>query len=143
MYISSYHIQNVIRAYGQRIERRSLSTFKPANVTPGPDSISISSQAKQRQVTEKVAKEIVSRATGRTASSDISRALVDRLESEFGGTLDVLSDKEKDTEFKFRVIDADKGEIIKELSSQHVHEVIEKLYNIIERQATRNGSNTD
>ena len=127
MNISTHHIQNVIRAYGQRVERRSLARLKAVTQsTPqGPDSISISSEARQKQVTQKITSDMLARA-GKDYSGQVSEKIVERLGSEFGGKINIAKDKGKN--FKFRVITPRKGEAIKELTSEHITRIVEHLY---------------
>ncbi len=133
MNISSHHIQNVIRAYGQRVERRSLARLKAASqpVPRGPDSISISSEARQKQITQKITSDILSRA-GKDVSAKVSEQVVERLGNEFGGTIDIISSREKGKNFKFRVINDEKGEVVKELSPEDITKVVERLYDMVD-----------
>ncbi len=135
MNISSHHIQNVIRAYGQRVERRSLARLKAASqpVPRGPDSISISSKARQKQITQKITSDILSRA-GKDVSAKVSEQVVERLGNEFGGTIDIISNRDKGKNFKFRVINDEKGEVIKELTPEDITKVVERLYDMVDKE---------
>lgn len=135
MNISSHQIQNVIRAYGQRVERRGLARMRPSAPQSVLDSINISSEAKNKQIAEKVAADIVSRVTGGSVNGQeevVNNGLFERLGSELGGKIDVLKDEEKKGSFKFRVVNPDKGEVIKELDPEDVQKVISRLYDKIE-----------
>ncbi len=137
MNVSSHHIQNVIRAYGQRVDRRSLARLKAA-VQPaprGPDSVNISSEARQKQLAQKVTSDILARA-GKDVSGKVSQQVVERLGHELGGSLDLVNSKEKGKSFKFRVIDNKKGEVIKELTPEDVTRVVEKLYDKVNSDVT-------
>ncbi len=135
MNISSHHIQNVIRAYGQRVERRSLARLKAASqpAPRGPDSISISSAARQKQITQKITSDILARA-GKDVSGKVSEKVVERLGNEFGGTIDLISSKEKEKNFRFRVISDKIGEEVKELTPEDITKVVERLYNMVDKE---------
>ncbi len=138
MNISSHHIQNVIRAYGQRIERRSLARLKASSAqgqgaSRGPDSISISTEARQKQITQKITSDILARA-GKDNSGQVSEKVVERLGSEFAGSVDILSNKERAKNFKFRVINSDKREIIKELTTEDITKVVGRLYDMVDKE---------
>ena len=139
MNISTHHIQNVIRAYGQRIERRSLARLKAVSqqsAPSGPDSISISKAARQKQITQRITSEILARA-GKESNNQVSQKVVERLGAEFGGTIDILSNKDKGKNVKFRVINPDKGEVIKELTPQDITKVVERLYDMVDNEDTQ------
>jgi chromosomal replication initiation ATPase DnaA len=135
MNISSHHIQNVIRAYGQRVERRSLARLKAASqpAPRGPDSISISSAARQKQITQKITSDILARA-GKDVSGKVSEKVVERLGNEFGGTIDLISSKEKEKNFRFRVISDKIGEEVKELTPEDITKVVERLYDMVDKE---------
>ncbi len=141
MNISSHHIQNVIRAYGQRVERKSLARLKAASqpVPRGPDSITISSEARQKQLAQKVTSDILARA-GKDVNGKVSQQVVERLGNEFGGSLDLVTNRDKGKNFKFRVIDNKKGEVIKELTPEDVTRVVEKLYDKVNQDVTSEDS---
>ena len=135
MNISSHHIQNVIRAYGQRVERRSLARLKTASqpAPRGPDSISISSAARQKQITQKITSDILARA-GKDVSGKVSEKVVERLGNEFGGTIDLISSKEKGKNFRFRVISDKIGEELKELTPEDITKVVERMYDMVDKE---------
>ncbi len=127
MTISSYHIQNIIRAYGQRLGRRSSRLKVGAESRrPTPDMVTISEEGKKRQIAENLANELVARlGDGREQALDPS--LVERLSSELGGRLEVASKEKDESGFRFKVLDPDKGEIIKEFSAQNIDELLRNL----------------
>ncbi len=135
MNISSHHIQNVIRAYGQRVERRSLARLKAASqpVPRGPDAISISTEARQKQITQKITSDILTRA-GKDVAGKVSEKVVERLGNEFGGAIDIISNKEKGKNFKFRVINDKTGEQVKELTPEDITKVVERLYDMVDKE---------
>lgn len=142
MNISSHHIQNVIRAYGQRVERRSLAQLKAVTqpVPRGPDSISISSEARQRQVTQEITSDMFARA-GKEHGGGVREKIIERLGSELGGKIDILKDKGK--KIKFRVITPDKDETVKELTPEHITKIIEHIYGNMVNENTILGTGMD
>ncbi len=138
MNITSYHIQNVIRAYGQRVGRRkNLSTILPEGQGRSPDVISISSEAKQRQVMERLAAEIVNRVQGETQNPTLGPQIYDRLSQELGGRLDVTPDLQKESGFRFRVVDPEKGDVLKELSAKDTEELVNGIYQRMVQEAKK------
>ena len=131
MNISPYHVQNVIRAYGQRISRRNLLNVKTDPNRYSLDIVNISEEAKGRQITEKVATEIISRAKGVKADPRLGAHLIERLGEELGGRLSGLKEEEKG--FKFIVVDSSGGEVVKELSAKDTEQLILSVYDRIER----------
>ena len=123
----SRQIQNVIRAYGQRVNKGSLARVRPSLPQSVTDSITISSEAKNKQIADKVASEIISRVTGKNSEEMLNYGLVDRLGAELGGKLDISSDKEKRGGFRFRVVDPEKGEVIKELNTEDLQQVVSRI----------------
>ncbi len=134
MNIASYQIQNVIRAYGQRIGRKGITRLRSSSVAKSstPDVITISAEAKQRQITERIASDIISRVRGNNAGPDLSPRIVERLNKELGGNFDILPDQDLKNGFKFRVIDADKGEVVRVLSSQDSENLIRRMCSAVE-----------
>lgn len=137
MNISSYHIQNVIRAYGQRVGRRGLSQLKSTGQTVIPDVISISPEAKRRQITETVAMEIVSRVKGQDMELSADPHLAEKLGAELNGMIQIDRSYEKGKGLKFRIVDYDKGETIKELSPKDREVMIGRLYDMIEARTVK------
>lgn len=84
MNVSFYHIQNVVKAYGQRTGRlRRLGNLRLDGPYPGSDVISISPEAKRKQIAETVAADVVSRARGQDpADLRKQQEIVDRLDAE-------------------------------------------------------------
>ncbi len=120
MNISSFQIQNVIKAYGQRIERSGLSRLKRLNSqrSTGPDRISISAEAKKKQLLNKVADGLIEKAKFTAMDSDENSRLLKRFEKE----------SDKGNAIKFMKIDRD-GESFREL---HPDKDLNGIYSKIE-----------
>jgi len=131
MNVSSFHIQHVIKAYGQRIGRRSLLSLKSSSLAkPSSDIISISTEAKRRQVIDQITSDIVSRAKSHEIDSDIDERLFEKIGGKLADPLDLISGQEETPDFRFRVL-SDKegnGEGIKELSINDLKKMVENLY---------------
>lgn len=134
MNITSFQIQNVIKAYGQRVERRGLGRLKRSGHTVTPDRISISSEAKKRQVLNKVVDSIIEKAKF-TSSNGIDRdSLLERLGEQLGGRLDILeSGSGPNFSIRFKVIDEEKGEVIRELNPEEdLKDLMDNIYSKLE-----------
>ena len=94
MNISSYQLQNVIRAYGQRIRHNGLSKLKATNRSPAFDTISISPKAKRRQIIEKLAFEILSATKNQNETIASNQNLLEKLRKELDDNLEVLLNKD-------------------------------------------------
>ena len=130
MNITSCHIQNVIKAYGQRLERRGIYKLKLNGATrgPSPDTITISPQAKKKQLVEQIASGLVSRAQGENQQEIINENLLKRLGEQFGGEIDIIPQKDKEKGFKFKVITENQTETVRELSFDDLKKMVENLY---------------
>ncbi len=132
MNITSFHIQHVIKAYGQRIGRRSGSRLKLTGGSKGqtPDIISISTEAKRRQVIDQITHDIVSRAKGQDKGFAIQQNVFEKIGERLGGSIDLIKGDDQEPDFKFRVL-SDKegdGETLKELSISDLKKMVDNLY---------------
>ncbi len=131
MNISSFHIQHVIKAYGQRLGRRRFSRLNMNGGKPKtPDIISISTEAKRRQVIDQIAHDIVSRAKGNDEKNFVAHGFLEQIGKKLGGSLDLIPEAGSKTDFKFRLISGKEGEgeTIKELSINDLKKMVENLY---------------
>jgi len=124
MDISTYHIQNVIRAYGRRsgrlkgVRRRGLNSK-----TPQRDVITISAEAKKRQITEKVSVEIMNRL--KEQSYPKPQVLSGELAKDLGDlNLQIMKDDKTKSSLKFRVIDENQNESLKEITYQQLESIM-------------------
>ena len=124
MDISTYHIQNVIRAYGRRsgrikgVRRRGLNSKSPQR-----DVITISAEAKKRQITEKVSVEIMNRL--KEQSYPIPQALSEKMPGELGDlNLQIIKDDKEKGSLRFRIIDENQNETLKEISYQQLESIM-------------------
>jgi hypothetical protein len=114
MHITTYHIHNVLKAYGKQL---SLSRRAGANnhgVAPNrTDSITISSEARRKAVIEKVAEDVVERILRFGPRDAMEQDVFKELEGEYGSNLALEVDS---AELVFKVIDKENGEEMKTLS---------------------------
>jgi len=113
MHISTYHIHNVLKAYGKQL---SLSRRRGENthgIAPNrTDSITISSEARRKAVIEKVAEDVVERIVRFGPRDAMEQDVFKELEGEYGNNLAVGDS----AELVFKVIDKENGEEMKTLS---------------------------
>ena len=109
MHITTYHIHNVLKAYGKQL---SLSRRAGANnhgVAPNrTDSITISSEARRKAVIEKVAEDVVERIMRFGPRDPMEQDVFKELEGEYGNNLAVGDS----AELVFKVIDKENGECV-------------------------------
>jgi len=114
MHISTYHIHNVLKAYGKQLSlsrRRGESTH---GIAPNrTDSITISSEARRKAVIEKVAEDVVERIVRFGPRDAMEQDVFKELEGEYGSNLAMGGDS---AELVFKVIDKENGEEMKTLS---------------------------
>jgi hypothetical protein len=115
MHISTYQVNNVLRAYGKQLSL-SKRGARNKNVMPPnrSDSITISAEARRKAIIEKVTTDIVERIV-RFGPQDVTEQEAFReLEDEYGNNL--VLEEDKGPELVFKVIDKDKGEETRTLS---------------------------
>jgi hypothetical protein len=111
MHITTYHIHNVLKAYGKQL---SLSRRAGANVASNrTDSITISSEARRKAVIDKVAEDVVERIMRFGPRGAMEQDVFKELEGEYGNNLALAGDS---AELVFKVIDKENGEEMKTLS---------------------------
>ena len=89
MTVSPFLVKNVMRTYDQQQETgRRIARFKKYMDRAGMgDSVSISREAKRRQLVEKVAREIVDNLIGSESSNPVVQDIKKQLAREFGNDL--------------------------------------------------------
>lgn len=89
MTINPLLVKNVVRTYDQHQDTgRRIARFKKYMDRAGQgDSVSISKEAKRRQLVEKVAREIVDNLIGSDSSNPVVNEIKDTLSEEFGNDL--------------------------------------------------------
>ncbi len=133
MNVSSFHIQHVIKAYGQRLGRRSLARMKfVKGDTTSPDTIDISAEAKKKQLIHEITNGLVSKAKNyqaRNNKGNFEEQLFKKIGKKFKKDVDIIPQKNKNSGFRFKVLDKNSGEKIEELSFFDLKNIVESLYN--------------
>ena len=131
MNVSSFHIQHMIKAYGQRLGRGSLARMKLARAgKPSPDSIEISPEAKKKQLIHEIANDLVDRAkvhVRRNRQEDFEDVLFAKIGEKFKENIEIIPQKNRNSGFKFKVLDRDSKEKIEELSFEDLKSIIDSL----------------
>ncbi|NVM22091.1 MAG: hypothetical protein HWN68_09975 [Desulfobacterales bacterium] len=114
MQITTYHIHNVLRAYGKQLSLSRRGASKTGLAMPDrADSITISTEARRKAVIEKVAADIVERIVRDGPRDGMEQEAFKQLEEEYGKKLALNEDG---AELAFKVIDKENGEQISALS---------------------------
>ena len=89
MTVNPFLVKNVVRTYDQHQDTgRRIARFKKYMDRAGQgDSVSISKEAKRRQLVEKVAREIVDNLIGSDSTNPVVRDIKQQLMNEFGGEM--------------------------------------------------------
>jgi hypothetical protein len=129
MHISSYHVHNVLRAYGKQLSL-SKRGVKTKNTAPSSqtDSIKISAEARRKAVIEKISADIVDRVVRGGPRDTIEKEAFKELENEIGN--DLVMEENESTELVFKVIDRENGEELKTLSREDSKALINRLEEI-------------
>jgi len=132
MNITNYHIQNVIRAYGQQISRNhNLNKVQRTEEQEQLDRISISAEAKKRQVIKDIASEVIDRLTHKQNWSGFEREILNKLSQEYGRPLDIQKE-ETGANIIFKVIDEKDREVVKCLDFEDSEYLQKRLFELTE-----------
>jgi hypothetical protein len=108
MHITTYHIHNVLKAYGKQLSLSRRAGVNNHGVAPNrTDSITISSEARRKAVIEKVAEDVVERIVRFGPRDAMEQDVFKELEGEYGSNLALEGDS---VELVFKVIDKENGE---------------------------------
>lgn len=114
MQITTYHIHNVLRAYGKQLSLSRRGVQKKGLSMPNrADTITISAEARRKAVIEKVTADIVERIVRDGPQGGMEHETFKQLEEEYGNKLALREDS---TDLVFKVIDKKNGEEIRTLS---------------------------
>lgn len=89
MTINPFLVKNVLRTYDQHLDTgRRIARFKKyMNLAGEGDSVSISQEAKRRQMVEKVTREIVDNLIGSDSANPVVAEIKQQLAKELGGNV--------------------------------------------------------
>jgi hypothetical protein len=133
MTITSYQVQNILRTYAKQLSRgQRLARARAASEPLPADQVNISIEARRKQVIEKITSEIVANigfrlpghGAGMTGLEDMA---LDQLSREYGQSLDIAQD-EVSGQLRFKVVDPEKGEVIKDLGAEESAKLQDRLY---------------
>ena len=116
MVISSYHVNNVLRVYGDQLRQGSNSDGSNDSEKGSLDRISISDRAKRRVIVNKIASDILEKITNFGPEENIQEEVSKNLEEKYGVQLDITEKTPNDLLFK--VID-ENGETLNSLSIEN------------------------
>jgi len=114
MTITTYQMDNVLRAYGKQLSLgRRAARNKEVARPKCSDSITISAEGRRRAIIEKVTADVVEKITRYGPRDGIEQKVFKQLEDEYGNKLEL---KEDNSGQLFRVVDRESGEATKTLS---------------------------
>ena len=137
MYITDYHVHNVLRAYGKQLTLSKRGARKAMITGNKPtDSITISAEARRQAVIDKVAADIVERVVRSGPRDILEKEAFKELESEYGNNL--VPEEDNSAELVFKVVDKEKGEEIRKLSIEDSEIIKNRLQEITKRKVDAN-----
>ena len=111
MAISTYHIHNVLRTYSRQLSKSRRRRRKEGDARRrGADWISICARARRKAVIDKVTSDIVNRIIRKSPRNDTQREISRQVEDQGGNG---SSMKKEDSELSFKLINKEKGEVIR------------------------------
>ncbi|MEE9566250.1 MAG: DVU0524 family FlgM-associated protein [Desulfobacteria bacterium] len=111
MAISTYHIHNVLRTYSRQLSKSRRRRRKEGDARRrGADWISICARARRKAVIDKVTSDIVNRIIRKSPRNDTQREISRQVEDQGGNG---NSMKKEDSELSFKLINKEKGEVIR------------------------------
>ncbi len=136
MVITPYQINNVLRVYGTQLRQNNrVSARSKNNDTRSPDRISISAEAKRKDIVNKIASNIIDKITQYGPNDSVEKEVFKKLEDEYGANLAVTRKSSNDLIFK--VID-ESGETINSLSIEDSKLIRYKLEEITKKTVNKN-----
>lgn len=145
MTITSYQVQNILRTYARQLSRgQRLARNRAAQEPQASDQISISVEARRRQVIEKITSEIVAGIGTRIPGmpegmGGVEEQALGQLSREYGQTLDLATD-ESTGKLVFRVIDPEAAgpAAVKTLGPEESAKLQDRLYAITQEIIDKN-----
>jgi hypothetical protein len=116
MLISSYHVNNVLRVYGDQLRQSRLSNGLTDADTNSLDRIRLSDKAKRKAIVNRIAADIVEKITKHDPKENVKEGLSKNLENEYGIQLDI--NRKSPNNLLFKIID-ENGETLNSLSIEN------------------------
>ena len=139
MTITTYQVQNILRTYGKMLGRKKKQTqgSEGTNSATPLDKIDISSEAKRRQVINKIAQEIIGQVTSSPQrQNQVEKEAMTELTKEYGQPLEVFQNR--DGSLRFAVLDEENGSIVQELLPEENQRLEERFSEIAKTIVDRN-----
>ena len=135
MVISAYHVNNVLRVYGDQLRQSKISS-RPKNANSAvPDRISISSNARRQTIIDNITSNIINKITQYGPHDNVEKEVFEKLENEYGGNLTISGDNPN--ELIFKEIN-ENGETINSLSIEDSIFLTNKLKQITQETINKN-----
>jgi hypothetical protein len=135
MVISAYHVNNVLRVYGDQLRQSKISS-RLNNIDPSkPDRISISSNARRKTIIDNITTNIINKITQYGPHDNVEKEVFEKLEDEYGAQLTISGDNPK--ELVFKEIN-EHGETINSLSIEDSSFLTNKLKEITQETIDKN-----
>jgi hypothetical protein len=140
MVISSYHVNNVLRVYGDQLRQSKFSNGPKNSKISSPDRINISDKAKRKAIVNKITSEIVEKITNFGPQENVEEEVSKNLENEYGVQLDIT--RKSPNDLLFKIID-ENGETLNSLSienSEFLRYKLEEVNNKTTEKSQKSGS---
>jgi hypothetical protein len=140
MVISSYHVNNVLRVYGDQLRQSKLSNGPKNSKISSPDRLNISDKAKRKAIVTKIASEIIEKIANFGPQENVEEEVSKNLENEYGVQLDIT--RKSPNDLLFKVID-ESGETLNSLSienSEFLRYKLEEVNNKTGEKSQKSGS---
>lgn len=135
MVLSAYHVNNVLRVYGDQLRQSKISS-RPKNVNSTlPDRITISSNARRKTIIDNITSNIIDKITQFGPQDNVEKEVFEKLENEYGGHLTISGDNPNELIFKEI---SEHGETINLLSIEDSFFLTNKLKEITEETINKN-----
>jgi len=135
MVISAYHVNNVLRVYGDQLRQSKISSRLKNTDSSTPDRISISSNARRKTIIDNITTNIINKITQYGPHDNVEKEVFEKLENEYGAQLTISGDNPK--KLVFKEID-EHGETINSLSIEDSSILTNKLKEITEETIDKN-----
>jgi hypothetical protein len=135
MVISAYHVNNVLRVYGDQLRQSRISNRAKNTDSSTPDRISISSTARRKTIIENITNNIINKITQYGPHDHVEKEVFEKLENEYGAFLSISGDNPN--ELVFKEIN-EHGETINSLSIEDSSFLTNKLKEITQETIDKN-----
>jgi hypothetical protein len=135
MVISAYHVNNVLRVYGDQLRQSKISSRLKNTDSSTPDRISISSNARRKTIIDNITTNIINKITQYGPHDNVEKEVFEKLENEYGAQLTISGDNPK--KLVFKEID-EHGETINSLSIEDSSILTNKLKEITKETIDKN-----